>query len=131
MDHTRTGRTADPLAALVDLSGHRWNNHVLLQLAAAKTPTRRKELATAIRRACDGRPDDVQVGRALKQLTAQRLVRPVTTADQKQYQLTTQGHQRANLLRRMLHILHRGPEADQRPAPVNHTHLPAGDTSER
>jgi DNA-binding PadR family transcriptional regulator len=107
-------RGTDPLAELEKLCGHRWESHALFQLAAAAGPLRRADLAAAIRSQCGGRPDDTQLGRTLRRLTAERLVHSTPTADgHRQYTLTAQGRQRVARLEALTRILLRWYEAPE------------------
>jgi DNA-binding PadR family transcriptional regulator len=106
----------DPLAELEKLCGHRWESHALLQLAAAAGPLRRAELAAAIRRQCGGRPDDTQLGRTMRRLTADRLVHSTATADgHRQYTLTARGRQRVERLEALIRIMLHWHEAPDLP----------------
>jgi DNA-binding HxlR family transcriptional regulator len=114
------GRGVDPLAELEDLCGHRWEGHVLIQLAAAPAPLRRAELAVAIRQHSGGRPDDAQLNRTLKQLRTKRLIRAVTIDGNRQHELTDRGRQQARLLEALLPVLARWLETNQAGARPDH-----------
>lgn len=105
----------DPLAQLEELTGHRWDGHVLLQLAAASQPLRRTDLAGAVSRAAGARVSDGQLDRTLGRVITDGHVRyHVDSRQHKWYQLTPAGRRQADKI--AIHVwvqLHTHPGSGQ------------------
>jgi DNA-binding PadR family transcriptional regulator len=106
MQHRVLSEDTDPLAQLAELCGHRWESHVLLQLAQAAEPLRRTELAALVSRAAEERISDGQLDRSIRRLGERNLLRyRVNGRGYKAYQLTADGHQHAARLRSLVELL--------------------------
>jgi DNA-binding PadR family transcriptional regulator len=106
MQHRVLSEDTDPLAQLAELCGHRWESHVLLQLAQAAEPLRRTELAALVSRAAEERISDGQLDRSIRRLGERNLLRyRINGRGYKAYQLTADGHQHAARLRSLMELL--------------------------
>lgn len=95
---------ADPFARLEALS-HRWDAHVLVQLAAGTPSVRRSTLARLITQAAGEHIADAQLDRSLHRLVAVGLVRFEVAGRRKLYQLTPPGRAQAALLLQVVDLL--------------------------
>jgi DNA-binding HxlR family transcriptional regulator len=106
MLHQVLSEDTDPLAQLAELCGHRWESHVLLQLAQTAEPLRRTELAALVSRAAEERISDSQLDRSIRRLGERNLLRyRINGRGYKAYQLTADGHQHAARLRSLVELL--------------------------
>jgi DNA-binding PadR family transcriptional regulator len=105
---------ADPLDQLEQLCGHRWDSHLLLQLARSQ-PLRRAELAARITQAAGRRISDGQLDRTIRRLGSQQLVKWSLDQGHKIYRLTARGHEHADRIRWLVQLLD-PPDAHPQPA---------------